>query len=134
MATRPPSLERTVTRLMKRTVPAFLASRCEASETREAVPPMWKVRMVSWVPGSPMDCAAMTRRLAHLHHLAGAEVTAIAEDADAALGLAGEDRANLDALDARGLNGGGEFFGDLLVDLDDGLALVVLSFSSETRR
>ena len=30
------------------------------SETREAVPPMWKVRMVSWVPGSPMDCAAMT--------------------------------------------------------------------------
>ena len=25
-----------------------------------AVPPMWKVRMVSCVPGSPMDCAAMT--------------------------------------------------------------------------
>ena len=25
-----------------------------------AVPPMWKVRMVSWVPGSPIDCAAMT--------------------------------------------------------------------------
>jgi hypothetical protein len=23
-------------------------------------PPMWKVRMVSWVPGSPIDCAAMT--------------------------------------------------------------------------
>jgi hypothetical protein len=60
IATRPPSLLRTVTRLMKRTVPAFLASRCEASETRDAVPPMWKVRMVSWVPGSPMDCAAMT--------------------------------------------------------------------------
>jgi hypothetical protein len=25
-----------------------------------AVPPMWKVRMVSWVPGSPIDWAAMT--------------------------------------------------------------------------
>ena len=25
----------------------------------EAVPPMWNVRMVSCVPGSPMDCAAM---------------------------------------------------------------------------
>ena len=23
-----------------------------------ATPPVWKVRMVSWVPGSPMDCAA----------------------------------------------------------------------------
>jgi len=32
----------------------------ERSETRVAVPPMWKVRMVSCVPGSPMDCAAMT--------------------------------------------------------------------------
>jgi len=25
-----------------------------------ATPPVWKVRMVSWVPGSPMDCAAIT--------------------------------------------------------------------------
>ncbi len=25
-----------------------------------ATPPVWKVRMVSWVPGSPMDWAAMT--------------------------------------------------------------------------
>jgi hypothetical protein len=26
---------------------------------REATPPVWKVRMVSCVPGSPIDCAAM---------------------------------------------------------------------------
>ena len=26
---------------------------------REAAPPMWKVRIVSWVPGSPIDWAAM---------------------------------------------------------------------------
>jgi hypothetical protein len=30
------------------------------SETRDAVPPMWNVRIVSCVPGSPIDCAAMT--------------------------------------------------------------------------
>jgi len=24
-----------------------------------AMPPVWKVRMVSWVPGSPIDWAAM---------------------------------------------------------------------------
>ena len=63
---------------------------------------------------------------AHLDHLAGAEVTAVAEDADAALGLAGEHRADLDALDAGGLDGGGEVFVDLLVDVDDDLALEVL--------
>ena len=64
--------------------------------------------------------------LADLHHAAGAEVAAVAEDADAALGFAGEDGANLDALDAGGLDGGGEVFVDFLVDVDDGLALVVL--------
>ena len=60
MATRSPSLLATVLRLMKRTVPVFLASRRDCSATRDAGPPMWKVRMVSCVPGSPMDCAAMT--------------------------------------------------------------------------
>ena len=25
----------------------------------DATPPVWNVRIVSWVPGSPMDCAAM---------------------------------------------------------------------------
>ena len=27
---------------------------------RDAAPPIWKVRMVSCVPGSPIDCAATT--------------------------------------------------------------------------
>jgi hypothetical protein len=31
-----------------------------AAAAREAAPPMWNVRMVSCVPGSPMDCAAIT--------------------------------------------------------------------------
>jgi len=63
-----------------------------------------------------MDCAAMTPTASPISTiLAGAEVTAVAEDADATLGLAGEDRANLDALDARCLNGGGEVFVDFLM-------------------
>ena len=41
------------------TLPSKLDSRNDWSTTC-AVPPMWKVRMVSWVPGSPIDCAAMT--------------------------------------------------------------------------
>ena len=39
---------------------AIAASRRDCSETRDAVPPMWKVRIVSCVPGSPIDCAAIT--------------------------------------------------------------------------
>ena len=63
---------------------------------------------------------------AEFDHAAGAEVAAIAEDADAAAGFAGEDGANLDALDAGGLDGGGQVFGDFLVDVDDHAAFVVL--------
>jgi len=33
--------------------------RAVCSAMRAAVPPMWNVRSVSCVPGSPMDCAAM---------------------------------------------------------------------------
>ncbi len=32
---------------------------CVAATRRLAVPPMWKVRIVNWVPGSPIDWAAM---------------------------------------------------------------------------
>ena len=67
-----------------------------------------------------------TDRFAELDHAAGAEVTAVAEDADAATGFAGEHGANLDALDAGSLDGRGEVFGDFLVDVDDDLAFVVL--------
>ncbi len=59
MATKSPSLFFTVLRARYFTVPAFLASSTVCSTTLLAVPPIWKVRMVSWVPGSPMDCAAM---------------------------------------------------------------------------
>ena len=42
------------------TVASIGASTLDCSAPRWAAPPMWKVRMVSCVPGSPMDCAAMT--------------------------------------------------------------------------
>ena len=57
--------------------------------------------------------------LADLDHLAGREHAAVAEAADAALGLAGQHRADLDALDARLLHAGGELLGDLVADPDD---------------
>ncbi len=41
-------------------VPSFLTCTLLSAEARDAAPPMWKVRMVSCVPGSPIDCAATT--------------------------------------------------------------------------
>ena len=41
-------------------MPSWLASTLLCSAPRCAAPPMWNVRMVSCVPGSPIDCAAMT--------------------------------------------------------------------------
>ena len=45
---------------MNFTKPLLRASTFDCSVTRVAVPPMWNVRIVSCVPGSPMDCAAIT--------------------------------------------------------------------------
>ena len=49
----------TTLRLTILILPSWLASKNDVSATC-AAPPMWNVRMVSWVPGSPIDCAAMT--------------------------------------------------------------------------
>ena len=58
-------------------------------------------------------------RFAEFDHAAGGQVAAVAAGANSAAGFAGEHGANLDALDAGGLNGVGQLFGDFLVDLDD---------------
>jgi hypothetical protein len=50
----------TVLTLRKWTIPLLVASCFDCSETRDAVPPTWNVRIVSCVPGSPIDSAAMT--------------------------------------------------------------------------
>ena len=49
----------TMRRSLKRTMPSFFALMIGCLNVWLAVPPMWNVRMVSCVPGSPMDCAAM---------------------------------------------------------------------------
>ncbi|SIM41602.1 Uncharacterised protein [Mycobacteroides abscessus subsp. abscessus] len=38
---------------------SWMRGRPWVMSSAEATPPVWKVRMVSWVPGSPMDCAAI---------------------------------------------------------------------------
>ena len=60
MTTGVPWLFITTLRFLTATVPSWLASTLDCSAPRCAAPPIWKVRMVSWVPGSPIDCAAMT--------------------------------------------------------------------------
>src|SRR5205807_2869835 len=54
-------------------------------------------------------------------------VAAVAHDADTALGFAGQHRANFYALDTGSLNRSRKVFGDFLVDVDDGVAVVVFN-------
>ena len=127
MATRLPSFARTVFRLMYLTAPAFFASRREASLTRDAV--------AAHVEGTHGELGTRladglrrddTDGFAHLNHLARAKVTAVAQLADPALRLAGEDRTNLDLLDAGGLDVGRLRLVDLFVRVNDDLAIDVL--------
>ncbi len=61
------------------------------------MPPVWKVRIVSWVPGSPIDWAAMTPTASPISMGdAGGQRTAVALGADAEVGLAGEGRTHPD--------------------------------------
>src|SRR6218665_2831630 len=100
--------------LLKPITPLALASTLEAMTAREAAPPMWKGRMVSCVPGSPIDWAAITPPAspqvinpppppgsAEVDQPAPAQVTAIAFGAQAVAGLAGQRGAHLDFIDAR---------------------------------
>ena len=67
-----------------------------------AVPPMWKVRRVSWVPGSPIDCAAMMPTASPTSTMRPVGVVhAVALGADALAGFAGQHRAGADHLEAR---------------------------------
>ena len=56
-------------------------------------------------------------RFAAFDEASGGQIAAVARDADAALGFAGQHRADLDALDTGRLNGRCQFFGDFLVDV-----------------
>jgi hypothetical protein len=59
ITTRVPSLRAMVSTLSSFTRPSTRLVSAAAATAFCAVPPMWKVRIVSCVPGSPIDCAAM---------------------------------------------------------------------------
>src|ERR1700674_717049 len=63
---------------------------------------------------------------AKFHEAARSQVAAVAHNADAALGLASEHGADFHPFDTGSLNRAGKFFRDLLVDVDDHIAVVVL--------
>ena len=66
----------------------------------DAIPPVWKVRMGQLMPGSPMDSAAITHRLAQTNRLAVGHIGAVAACADTGLCTAGQQAADLQAGDA----------------------------------
>ena len=62
-----------------------------------ATPPVWNVRIVSCVPGSPIDCAAMMPTASPISHISPvAEEDAVARATDARLGAALEHRPHRD--------------------------------------
>src|SRR5207253_956975 len=63
--------------------------------------------------------------LADLDHAAAGQVAPVAARAGSAPRFASQHGADLDALDARRLNGLGKLFGDLLIDVHDQVAFVV---------
>ena len=66
--------------------------------------------------------------LAEFDQAPGSQIASVTHDANAALRLAGEHRANLHPLDTGSLNRARQIFGDLLVDVDHDLAFVVFDF------
>src|ERR1700754_2965871 len=88
----------------------------------EATPPVWKVRIVSWVPGSPIDCAAMMPTASQLCAVFAGHIERPALLAHAGRRLALEYGANRDGRDLALLGLGGERldqFGQLAtIDLD----------------
>src|SRR5215470_17021948 len=88
---------------MKRTVPVFLASRRDDGLCRD-------------------DAGSF----AEFDEAPRGQVAPVAHHANAALRFAGQHGADLHPLDAGGLDRAGQFLGDFLVDVDDGVAVVVL--------
>ena len=55
-----PSVLSTYLALCSFNVPSVLTCTLFSADALDAAPPMWNVRIVSCVPGSPIDCAAIT--------------------------------------------------------------------------
>ena len=119
---RPASLVTTVDAASNLTVPPFLALISLSSTSRWPTPPMWNVRIVSCVPGSPIDWAAMMpTAMPSSTSAAGGQVHAVAAAADAERRLAGHRAADQDLVEAQLLDLAGDLVGDHLVLVDDHL-------------
>src|SRR6516164_3310040 len=84
-------------------VPSKFDSMTDCSEIC-AAPPIWNVRMVSCVPGSPIDCAAMTPTASPILTGVPRARSPVALGAHSAGGLAGEHRADAQFLHPGGLD------------------------------
>ena len=81
--------------------PFFVLCSLSTACARLATPPMWNVRIVSCVPGSPIDWAAMMpTAMPSSTSAAGGQVHAVAQPADAERRLAGHRAADDDLVDA----------------------------------
>src|SRR6185369_15433369 len=94
-------------------------SRCGTTDV-EGTHGELRARFADGLGSDDTDC------FAQLDQASRSQVAAVAHDANATLRFAGEHGADLDPLDSGGLNLAGEIFGDLLVDIDDDVAFVVL--------
>src|SRR6185369_9011951 len=79
-----------VARLERRLLRAHLADAADVERTHRQL----RARLADRLRGDDAD------RFTHVHDVAASEVTAVAVDADAATGLAGEHRPDLDLVDA----------------------------------
>ena len=101
-------------------MPAFLALNLAFLDGALAAPPMWNVRIVSCVPGSPMLWAAMMPTAMPSSTIEPVDkVHAVAQPADAQRGVAGHRAADLDLFQAQLLDPAGDVGRDQLVFADD---------------
>ena len=105
------------------TVPALRASCVDCSETRRRAADVERAHRELSARLANRLRRNNANGLTDLDHLAGGEVAAVALHADTATRFARQHGANLDLLDARILDFAGEVFVDLVVDVDDRVAL-----------
>ena len=111
-----------VLHLAVRTGPALRLFRDAARSTTDVEGPQGELRtrFADGLRGQNADC------LAHVHHVHGGQVPAVAHPADTAPGLTGEDRANPDLLDPGIVDRVGDVLVDQLAGLDQQLGIAVL--------
>src|SRR6185369_16372899 len=97
----------------------FADSRCRTTDVERTHREL-RARFADGLSGDDADS------FTEFDQAARSQVASVTENADATLRFAGEHGTDLDALDTGSLDGARKLFRDLLVDVDDDVALVVL--------